>query len=38
MRDVAREVTGDKPVRRVHLTVAIDRFLVRLLATTAWGT
>ena len=38
MRDVAREATGDEPVRRVHLTVAIDRFLVRLLATTPWGT
>jgi len=38
MRDVAREATGDEPVRRVHLTVAIDRFLVRLLATTRWGT
>ena len=37
MRNVAREVTRDEPVRRVHLTVAIDRFLVRLLATTAWG-
>jgi hypothetical protein len=38
MRDVAREATGDEPVRRVHLTVAIDRFLGRLLATTRWGT
>lgn len=38
MRDVAREATGDEPVRRVHLTVGIDRFLVRLLATTPWGT
>ncbi len=38
MRDVAREATGDEPVRRVHLTIAIDRFLVRLLATTPWGT
>ena len=37
MRNVAREATRDEPVRRVHLTVAIDRFLVRLLATTAWG-
>jgi hypothetical protein len=31
MRNVAREATGDEPVRRAHLTVAIDRFLVRLL-------
>ena len=37
MRNVARDVTGDEPVRRVHLTVAMDRFLVRLLATTSWG-
>jgi predicted nucleotidyltransferase component of viral defense system len=37
MRNVAREVTGDEPVRRVHLTIAIDRFLARLLATTSWG-
>ncbi len=38
MRNVARDVTGDEPVRRVHLTVTMDRFLVRLLATTSWGT
>jgi predicted nucleotidyltransferase component of viral defense system len=38
MRNVAREVTGAEPVRRVHLTIAMDRFLVRLLATTPWGT
>ena len=38
MRNVARDDTGDEPVRRVHLTVAMDRFLVRLLATTSWGT
>ena len=38
MRNVARDAAGDEPVRRVHLTVAIDRFLVRLLATTPWGT
>jgi predicted nucleotidyltransferase component of viral defense system len=38
MRNVARDVTGDEPVRRVNLTVAMDRFLVRLLATTSWGT
>lgn len=38
MRNVARDVTGDEPVRRVHLTVAMDRFLVRLLATSSWGT
>jgi hypothetical protein len=38
MRKLAREAAGDEPVRRVHLTVAIDRFLVRLLATTPWGT
>jgi predicted nucleotidyltransferase component of viral defense system len=37
MRNVAREATGDEPVRRVHLTIAIDRFLVRLLAATPWG-
>lgn len=38
MRNAARVVTGDEPVRRVHLTIAIDRFLVRLLATAPWGT
>lgn len=38
MRATAKEVRGDDPIRRVHLIVSIDRFLQRLLATTAWGT
>lgn len=37
MRNIARDVTGNEPVRRVHLTVAMDRYLARLLATTSWG-
>lgn len=37
MRDVARTTPGGDPARRVQLTVAMDRFLARLLATTEWG-
>ena len=37
MRSVARNVPGEEPVRRVHLTVAMDRLLQRLLATTECG-
>ncbi len=37
MRDVARTAPGGDPTRRVQLTVAMDRFLARLLATTEWG-
>ena len=37
MRNLAREAPGSEPARRVQLTVAMDRFLARLLATTAWG-
>ncbi len=37
MKNIAREVRGQDPARRVHLVVAIDRFLVRLLETTSWG-
>ena len=38
MRNVARDDMGGEPVRRVHLTVAMDGLLARLLATTPWGT
>lgn len=38
MRAVANGVGGAQPVRRVHVVVAIDRFLQRLLHTTTWGT
>lgn len=38
MRAVANGVGGTQPVRRVHVVVAIDRFLQRLLHTTSWGT
>ena len=38
MRNIARDDTGGEPVRRVHLTVAMDGLLARLLATTEWGT
>ena len=38
MRAVANGVGGAQPVRRVHVVVAIDRFLQRLLHTTSWGT
>lgn len=37
MRDVAASGPGTDPVRRVHLTLAMDRYLARLLATTEWG-
>jgi len=37
MRNTASEVRAHDPARRVHLVVAIDRFLVRLLITTSWG-
>ena len=37
MRNLAREAPGSEPARRVQLTVAMDRLLARMLATTAWG-
>ena len=37
MRAIAKDGRGVEPVRRVHLIISIDRFLQRLLATTAWG-
>ena len=37
MRNLAKEAPGGEPARRVQLTVAMDRFLARMLATTAWG-
>ncbi len=38
MRTVATDVGGPNPARRVHVIVAIDRYLHRLLKTTRWGT
>jgi len=38
MRDAAVSMPGSaEPARRVHLTIAMDRLLARLLATSAWG-
>jgi hypothetical protein len=37
MKNIAKEAWGNDPIRRVHLVVAIDRLLVRLLETTSWG-
>lgn len=37
MRNVAASVPGTDPARRVQLTLAMDRYLARLLATTEWG-
>ncbi len=37
MKNVAKSVRGDDPVRRLHLIVSMDRFLQRMLATTRWG-
>jgi hypothetical protein len=37
MRNLAKEAPGSEPARRVQLTVAMDRFLARMLATTEWG-
>jgi hypothetical protein len=37
MRHAATSDTRTEPTRRVHLTVAADRLLLRLLATTTWG-
>lgn len=37
MRNVAASVPGTEPTRRVQLTLAMDRYLARLLATTEWG-
>lgn len=37
MRAIATGIRGSEPARRVHLLVSIDRFLRRLLATTAWA-
>ncbi|MFV2065313.1 MAG: nucleotidyl transferase AbiEii/AbiGii toxin family protein [Chloroflexota bacterium] len=37
MKSIAKEAWGNDPIRRVHLVVAIDRLLVRLLETTSWG-
>ncbi len=37
MRNVAASTRGTEPARRVQLTIAIDRFLARLLGTTGWG-
>ena len=37
MRNVAASVSGTDPARRVQLTLAMDRYLARLLATTDWG-
>ncbi|MEA2026109.1 MAG: hypothetical protein U9O18_05410, partial [Chloroflexota bacterium] len=37
MKNIAREAQGQDPARRVHLIIAIDRFLVRVLETTPWG-
>ncbi len=34
MKNIAKEAWGNDPIRRVHLVVAIDRFLVRLPETT----
>jgi predicted nucleotidyltransferase component of viral defense system len=38
MRAVANGIGGSEPARRVHVVVAIDRLLQRLLQTTSWGT
>jgi hypothetical protein len=38
MRAVASGVGGTEPARRVHVVVAVDRLLQRLLRTTTWGT
>lgn len=37
MRNVAVTTPSTEPARRVQLTLAIDRYLARLLATTDWG-
>lgn len=37
MRNVAVTTPGTEPARRVQLTLAIDRYLARLLGTTDWG-
>jgi hypothetical protein len=37
MRNAAKTMPGSDPARRVQLTVAMDRFLARMLATTGWG-
>ena len=37
MRNVAKTTPGSDPARRVQLTMAMDRFLARMLATTEWG-
>jgi hypothetical protein len=37
MRNVAATAPGSEPARRVQLTLAMDRYLARLLATTDWG-
>lgn len=37
LRNVARAAPGTDPTRRVQLSLAMDRFLARMLATTAWG-
>lgn len=37
MRNVAATTAGAEPARRVQLTLAMDRYLARLLATTEWG-
>ena len=37
LRNIAKEVPGVDPTRRLQLTLAMDRFLARLLETTPWG-
>ena len=37
MSRIARDFSETDPIRKVHVIIAVDRFLARLLSVTAWG-